>query len=227
MLFPSESLPFAPERRLSSGSGLPAGWRLRIRTDSDHPGTRLLMRAVYPPPHGPECVWSEGSLHQHLAHFPEGQFVVMDEAGTIRGTSTTHRVSRARALQPHTWSGITGAGTLSTHEPDGEVLYGVNIAVDPSCQGRGIGRELYRARLDLARSCGCSSFAAGARLPGYHEYADRLSPEAYVAQVVAGNLFDPTLSKQLALGFRVAGVLPGYAYDYQTLGHAALIVMDL
>lgn len=222
-----ETFPPLPARRSTVRPGLPAGWRLRTRTDADHSGIRLLMRAVYAPPHGPECVWSEGSLHQHLANFPEGQFVVTDEAGTIRGTSTTHRVSLEKALRPHTWSGITGAGTLSTHEPDGEVLYGVNIAVDPSCQGHGIGRELYRARLDLGRSIGCGRFAAGARLSGYHMHADKLSPDAYVDQVVAGSIFDPTLSKQLALGFRVAGLLPGYAYDYQTLGHAALIVMDL
>lgn len=227
MLLSHEAFSPVPAQRSRVKQGLPAGWLLRTRTDADHAGIRLLMRAVYPPPHGSECVWSEGSLHQHLAYFPEGQFVVTDEAGTIRGTSTTHRVSLERALRPHTWSGITGAGTLSTHEPDGEVLYGVNIAVDPSCQGHGIGRELYQARLDLGRSIGCTLFAAGARLPGYHEYADKLSPDAYVAKVVAGTIFDPTLSKQLALGFRVEGVLPGYAYDYQTLGHAALIVMDL
>ena len=204
----------------------PAIPALRLRCLEDVAGIRDLMVRVYPPPHGPEAVWSVENLQWHLARFPEGQMVV--QAGDhLIGTSTAQRVPLAAALVPHTWSGITGRGSLSTHDPEGEALYGVNIAVDPAWQGRGIGRMLYEARIDLALRLGCRAFVAGARIPGYHRVAGEMSPEAYVEAVVAGRIFDPTLSKQLQVGFQVRGVLRGYAHDVETMGHAALIVMEL
>ena len=199
---------------------------LRLRVPEDVGEIRNLMVRVYPPPHGPEAVWSAENLRRHLAVFPEGQLVV--EAGEhLVGTATTQRVSLAAALAPHTWSGITGHGSLSTHDPAGDALYGVNIAVDPAWQDRGIGRLLYGARIALARRLGCRAFVAGARIPGFHRHAADMSPEAYIEAVVAGRIFDPTLSKQLRVGFQVRGVLRDYARDVETLGHAALIVMEL
>ncbi|WP_043483314.1 GNAT family N-acetyltransferase [Geothrix fermentans] len=199
---------------------------LRLRVPEDVGEIRNLMARVYPAPHGPEAIWSAENLRRHLMAFPEGQMVV--EAGEhLVGTATAQRVSLAAALAPHTWSGITGHGSLSTHDPAGEALYGVNIAVDPAWQGRGIGRMLYEARVDLARRLGCRAFVAGARIPGYCHHAAAMSPEAYVEAVVAGRLSDPTLSKQLQVGFQVRGVLRDYAHDVETLGHAALIVMEL
>ena len=57
--------------------------------------------------------------------------------------------------------------------------------------------------------------------------AGELSPESYLAEVAAGNRFDPTLTKQMALGFEVRGLLRDYAPDPETLGHAALIILWL
>lgn len=199
---------------------------LRLRHPEDVGEIRDLMARVYPPPHGPEAIWSAENLLRHLTHFPEGQMVV-EASGGLVGTATAHRVPLELALAPHTWSQITGRGSLSTHDPQGDALYGVNIAVDPDWQGRGVGRLLYQARIDLARRLGCRAFVAGARIPGYHLVAAEMAPEAYVAAVVEGRTFDPTLSKQLGVGFQVRGVLRDYAPDPETLGHAALIVMDL
>jgi len=54
-----------------------------------------------------------------------------------------------------------------------------------------------------------------------------MTPEDYVNAVAKGDLFDPTLSKQLKVGFKVRGVLLDYAPDPETLGHAALIVLPV
>lgn len=190
------------------------------------PIRELLFRTYPPPIHGPEAVWSERNLLSHLAHFPEGQFVA-ELDGKLVGTSTCMRVSLERALAPHTWTEISARGTLVTHDPVGNTLYGVNIAVEPALQGLGIGHALYRARITLARSLGCRWFVAGARIPGYHLHAAQLSPEAYLQEVREGKLFDPTLSRQMKVGFEVRSLLPDYAPDPETQGHAALIVMEL
>lgn len=199
---------------------------MRLRTAQDVEAIRELMMRVYPPPHGPEAIWSAVNLLRHLERFPEGQMVV-EAGGLMVGTSTVLRVSMEHALAPHTWSWITGSGTLATHEPAGEALYGANIAVDPAWQNKGIARLLYEGRIALGRRLGCRIFVAGARIPGYHAVAGELTPEAYVQEVVAGRRFDPTLSKQLRVGFQVRGVLRDYALDHETMGHAALIALEL
>lgn len=203
------------------------GLAIRHRCLEDIPAIQALMKRVYLPPlHGPEAVWTEAGLLRHLARFPEGQLVA-ELDGHLVGTSTCMRVSLEKALAPHSWAALTARGTLATHEPLGEAFYGVNIAVDPTCQGQGVGRALYEARIALARRLGCRCFVAGARIPGYHRLAHAMEPETYVAEVAAGRLFDPTLSKQIAVGFQVRGLLRDYAPDPETLGHAALIVLEL
>lgn len=200
---------------------------IRRREPGDIAEIRAMMHRVYPPPHGPESVWSEGALALHLEIFPEGQFVALSEGGRLIGSATSMLVPLEVALQPHTWREITGRGTLGTHDPAGNALYGVNIAVDPDFQGHRVGHGLYEARFHLARELGCQAMVAGARIPGFHRCAASMTAEAYVQAVLAGVLWDPTLSKQLKMGFKVQGVLPDYAPDPETLGYAALIVRSL
>ena len=48
--------------------------------------------------------------------------------------------------------------------------------------------------------------------------------DEYVAQVVAGQLVDPTLTVQLKCGFRVHGIIQRYVTDAACDNKAALIV---
>lgn len=201
--------------------------RVRHLRSEDLPRIPGLMRRVYAPPqYGPEAVWSEHSLARHLEIYPQGQFVAVTSEGRLAGTATGMRVPLSRALAPHTWQELTARGTLESHDPQGKAFYGVNIAVDPELQGLGIGRLLYQARLRLGHEEGCLAFVAGARLAGYHRHHG-FTPEAYLLEVCAHRIYDPTLSKQLALGFVVRGLLRDYAPDPQTGGHAALIYRAL
>lgn len=199
-------------------------FHVRNRDESDVSAIRSLMQKAYPPPHGPEAVWTERTLLTHLKVFPEGQWVAVSAEGQVVGSATSMRLNAREAMASHTWLEVTGQGLLTTHDPEGDVLYGVNVVVDPDHQGKGLARQLYDARLELARSMGCRWMVAGARIPGYHKVAETMTPSQYVAEVIRGSIFDPTLSKQLKMGFRVWGVLPGYAPDPETLGFAALII---
>lgn len=50
----------------------------------------------------------------------------------------------------HTYNQITGNGLISTHDPKGNTLYGLDIFVDPDYRGLRLGRRLYNARKELS-----------------------------------------------------------------------------
>jgi GNAT superfamily N-acetyltransferase len=156
---------------------LPADWVLRPRLAKDIPAVIELMRRVYVQPHGPEAVWPAETLAKHLEIFPEGQILIVDGQGKVFADSTSMMVTSEKAMRPHRWSEITGHGTLATHDPTGDVFYGVDLAVDPEFQGTGLAHILYEARIALAIHMGCRSFVAGGRMPGYHLTSDLLSPD--------------------------------------------------
>ena len=96
--------------------------------------------------------------------------------------------------------------------------------VDPQLRRGGVGSALYEARRGLVRRLGLTRIRAGARLSLYHRWADRMSAEAYVERVVAGELEDPVLRFQLRQGFRVLAVVADYLpQDPASLGYAAVI----
>jgi GNAT superfamily N-acetyltransferase len=123
------------------------------------------------------------------------------------------------------WRDFTAEGTFTNHDAaHGRTLYGAEVMVHPDRQGRGIGKQLYAARRDLARQLRLLRIRAGARLRGYHHYRDTMTAEDYAMAVVQGRLADPTLTFQIRQGFDVLAVVSGYLrHDPESLGHAALI----
>lgn len=186
-----------------------------------------LQFEVYPPPDFPPINrWGASHLEAHQEIFPQGQLVAVID-GRIVGSSTSMITTRERAEKPHTFAEITGGARLLAHDPEGDVLYGVDLLVSPYFRGLGVAKKLYEARFLLQQRLGLDTLFAGARIPGYAPYASRMSAEEYVEKVVAGELRDPTLSMQLHLGFRVKGILPRYMPDPQTRNYAALICREL
>jgi len=199
---------------------------VRPTAEGDFAAIGELCRRVYPghPPYGRE------ELKSHRALFPEGQLTAIERRG---GDDGDERVVGMAASLIVTWDDyeidlhwydFTADGFFTNHDPSGRTLYGAEVMVDPKCQGRGVGSRLYQARDELLDRLGLARIRAGARLRGYHAYADRLSAQDYVGKVVAGEIRDPTLSFQLNRGFRVLAVISGYfANDPESLGWAAVI----
>lgn len=196
--------------------------QVREMRASDFPGVRALCAAVYPSTPS----WTEEQLASHLDIFPEGQLVAARlDTGDLVGMAASLIILWEDYGLEATWRDFTGAGMFTTHDPTrGRTLYGAEVMVHPALQGQGVGKAIYEGRRALARRLGLLRIRAGARLRDYHHHADRLSPEAYVAEVVRGALGDRTLSFQLGQGFQVIGVVSGYlAHDPESLGHAAVI----
>lgn len=169
--------------------------------------------------------WAEHHLTAHLEVFPQGQFVV-EVDDLVVASASSMLVDRGRVLEPHTWMTLTGGNELPNHDPDGDVLYGLEIGVDPEHQGLGLSQVLYRCRKVLAREMGLWGIAVAGRMPGYAAakgQADELSPEDYVRSVEAGTRSDPVLSAQMAAGFEPERVLENYVKDPASEHHAALM----
>ena len=165
--------------------------------------------------------------------FPEGQLTALEAtAGGAGGAGEERVVGMAASLVvlwedydiELRWHDFTAAGYFTNHDPDGRTLYGAEVMVDPSMQGRGVGSLLYEERDALLRRLGLRRIRAGARLRGYHAYAERMGAEEYAARVVLGEIRDPTLTFQLNRGFNVISVVSGYlGNDPESLGWAAVI----
>jgi GNAT superfamily N-acetyltransferase len=191
--------------------------KVRQYTVGDFAGLLELQRACFPPPYPEAQLWSFVQIQSHVQHFPQGALCV-EEAGHLIASATTMILEQP----PHTFAAATDDGFIRNHNQNGDTLYGVDMAVHPEFRGRGVARMLYQARFALVQQLGLRRFVAAGRMPGLCLYP-ALSPEAYVAQVVAGKLIDPTLTPQLKNGLQPLEVLHGYIADEESRDCALLL----
>jgi len=161
----------------------------------------------------------------HIRRFPEGQLAVLNAAGQVVACSTDFRTNAVNfdAFE-HRYIDAVAHNWLSHHDPQGQWLYGADIGVLPAYRRRGLARRLYEARRDVIRRLNLRGHVAGGLLRGFSAYQATMSVEEYVAQVIAGELFDPTLSVQLRCGFTVHGIIQHYVHDPACDGKAAFLV---
>ena len=181
-----------------------------------------ITRAVYPgsPP------WNIIQLNSHLEVFSEGQFVAVDQLkNEVVGCSASLIIQWDDYDIAGNWRNFTDSGMFTNHNPkQGRTLYGAEIMVHPSSQGKGVGKLLYQTRSEFAKKLGLLRIRAGARLRNYHKFSAQMNPDEYTLKVVKGEIFDPTLSFQLKENFHVLDVVSDYLKnDPESLGYAAII----
>ncbi|PTS98393.1 carbon-nitrogen hydrolase [Pedobacter sp. HMWF019] len=168
-------------------------------------------------------IWGKQTIAKLLKLFPEGQLCIAVDDKVV-ACSLSIIVDYDEYGDKHTYEMITGSYTFSTHDPNGDTLYGIEIFVSPEYRGLRLGRRLYEARKELCESLNLKSIIAGGRIPGYHEHADKLSPRQYIDKVKSKELYDPTLTFQLSNDFHVRKVLKNYLPgDHESKEFATLI----
>ena len=161
-------------------------------------------------------------FESHLRIFPEGQWVALDDTrvvGMSAGFLTTFDFDHPH----HTFDEIIDYGYFTRHDPQGQHFYGADVSVHPGYRGQGIARRLYDARKGLVRRHGIHGIVTGGMIPGFAHYKTGMDAPTYVRRVLAGEIFDPTLSVQLRQGFRVRGLLPNYLPDTASDGWSVLL----
>ncbi|MEO8202417.1 MAG: GNAT family N-acetyltransferase [Betaproteobacteria bacterium] len=169
-------------------------------------------------------VWDREHLEQQLDAFPQGQ-VVACLGSRVVGAASSLIIRWDDWGVWHSWDEVTGKGTFSTHSPGGRTLYGAEVFADPAMRRLGIGAKLYGARRRICRAFNLRRVMACGRMPNYHTYASRYSPEEYAMRVIWGDVEDPVLLFQLREGFHYCGINRGYLpWDDDSLGNATVIV---
>lgn len=193
---------------------------LRNLEEGDYDDLRGVMEEVYPELGG---AWSRRQYLKQLSTFPEGQICIVD-MGKVVAAAFSVIVDYDKFGDVHTYEEITGDAYLTTHDPKGNVLYGVDVFVAPEYRNLRLGRRLYEARKELCRNLNLNAIMAGGRIPFYRHYAAEMSPFEYIEQVKSKDIYDPILSFQLSNGFEVKRLLKGYMpEDKASRGYATLL----
>ncbi len=153
--------------------------------------------------------WEESHIKKLLNIFPEGQ-ICIEVDGMVVGSALAIIVDSSRFEDDHTYREITGNYSFSTHAPDGNVLYGIELFIHPDYRGLRLARRLYDARKELCETLNLRSIVAGGRIPKYSEHADKLTPREYIEKVKNKEIYDPVLTFQFSNDFHVRKVLKEY-----------------
>jgi predicted amidohydrolase len=166
-------------------------------------------------------------IRGQISNFPEGCFVVLLR-GKIIAYSASLMISEKKALSQHTWSEITAGGYGSTHDWDGEYLYGYETCVDPQVRGFRIGQRIYNARKRLVNFYKLKGIVFGGRIPNFHKKQKKVKDvKDYIKKVESKKIQDPTLGFHLRRGFQVEGVLENYLpSDKESMGYAVHLKWD-
>src|SRR5690606_35904424 len=93
-------------------------------------------------------IWSKANIQDLIRVFPEGQLcIAVDDRVVACALAIT--IKSSKVYSKHTYKQITGDGKFNTHDPAGDVLYGIEIFVHPDFRALRLGRRLYDARKEL------------------------------------------------------------------------------
>ena len=194
-------------------------------TGPEHAEPLAALQELCFPTLAPEQRFVAAHYRKHLELFPEGQFVALDGDRVVGGTSTC-RLHFDFNHVGHSFDDVIQGGWLTSHEPDGDWLYGADISVHPDHRGRGLARGLYAARQHTVRRLGLEGQVTAGMMRGYGAVKDRMSAEEYYRGLRDGTVNDPTLSAQMKIGFELCRLLPRYVHDPTCDDYAVLIVLD-
>jgi predicted amidohydrolase/GNAT superfamily N-acetyltransferase len=195
--------------------------KVRSWTEADIPAIIACQKQAYAG-FAADTLCDERNYQFQLAAFPEGQLLA-EWDGEVVGYATSLIVQLEDDSPWYSYAEVTGVGTFSTHNPSGDTLYGADIAVRPDARGQGVAAKLYEGRKRLLTRYNLRRMVAGGRIPGYQEYAGRMTPEQYIEAVQQGALKDMALSAHLKAGYKVLGVHFGYLTDSDSLNYATLL----
>jgi GNAT superfamily N-acetyltransferase len=205
------------EQRLSSG--------IRIAsTRAEHAAALEELQLLCFPTLDDSERFKAAHYRKHIELFPEGQFVALDGDKVVGMTSTIRQHFDFTRVE-HKFADVIQGGWLTSHEPDGDWLYGADIGTHPSYRRRGIARGLYAARHGTVRALGLEGQVTVGMLRGYGALKGEMSASDYYDSLLRGERKDPTISAQMSVGFEPRGLIADYLNDPVCDNYGVLLVL--
>ena len=175
---------------------------------------------------GSDVFWTHKQIEKLIRIFPEGQIVtVVDEK--IVGCALSIIVNYDDVKNDHTYAQVTGKETFNTHNPKGNILYGIEVFIHPQYRGLRLARRMYEYRKELCETLNLKAIMFGGRIPNYYKYSDQIRPKEYIDKVKQKEIFDPVLTFQLSNDFHVRKVMRNYLpNDEESRHYACLLQWD-
>ncbi|MBP1594366.1 MAG: putative carbon-nitrogen hydrolase, partial [Bacteroidetes bacterium] len=175
---------------------------------------------------GSDVFWSREQIEKLITIFPEGQIVVVVD-NKIVGCALSIIVDYDMVKNDHTYASVTGQETFNTHNPEGNILYGIEVFIHPEFRGLRLARRMYDYRKELCETLNLKAIMFSGRIPNYHIYAQDLRPKEYIHKVSKKEIFDPVLTFQLSNDFHVRKVMTNYLpNDEESCHYACLLQWD-
>jgi hypothetical protein len=127
---------------------------------------------------GEESAATVDMLQDRIATYPFGNFVAVSRAtGEILGSVWSVAI---RDKPIRTWWETSGEGRYrGVCDPNGDVVFGVNLSARPSEMGS-VGRALIIRVIEAAWVAGKRQIMLGLRIPGYHRWHEVFAVDDYV-----------------------------------------------
>ncbi len=166
---------------------------------------------------------SRAQLQARLEHVGDAMLVIEHEGEIVAGASFV-RLTDYDLADHLSWDDATDAGWCSNHDPDGRVLFGVDLSVSRRAP-RLASARLMAGCLELTMRSGVESLYWGSRLPRYHKYVGEMTAAEYVAAKTArGRYLDPEIELYTRVpGVSVVGVVPDYYKDWESCDYGCIL----
>ena len=95
-----------------------------------------------------DVFWTRAQIKKLNTIFPEGQVVIVVD-NRIVGCALSIIVDYNLVKGDHTYAQVTGNETFNTHNPNGNILYGIEVFIHPDFRGLRLARRMYEYRREL------------------------------------------------------------------------------
>ena len=164
-------------------------------------------------------------IKQRSSVFPEGSIVAEDDKVKIIGYASAQLV---QSISTKSWEQQTDNGYITnTHDPDGQIAYGVGMSALPEGAHYGGGAHVIAHYHDIfIKSKRCSILCLGSRLPGFERWNKKHQGDIkmYLTQNSGSYSQDPELRLYQKNGFQLLWEIPNYFDDPSSLDYGAMIV---
>lgn len=163
----------------------------------------------------PDVYWKEDHIERLIKKFPEGQVAIKVD-NELAGCALSIIIDDSHFDEKHTYKDITGNYTFDTHDPNGNILYGIDVFIKPKYRGLRLGRRLYDYRKELCEKLNLEGIVFGGRIPNYYKYSDKITPKEYINKVRKKEIHDPVLDFQISNDFHPKKILQGYLREIKS-----------